>query len=105
MPPIVWLPIAATLFYRSVTQFAGINVPLFTNPLDLPLAAISAKCYINTIICFFIGNIIWTFLEYTLHRFLFHIDYYLPDSPAFLTLHFLMHGIHHYLPMDRSVSR
>lgn len=36
-----------------------------------------------------------------MHRFLFHIDEYLPDKPAFLTLHFLMHGIHHYLPMDR----
>ena len=38
-----------------------------------------------------------------MHRFLFHIDEYLPDKPAFLTLHFLMHGIHHYLPMDRCV--
>lgn len=26
---------------------------------------------------------------------------YLPDHGAFLTLHFLLHGVHHYLPMDR----
>jgi 4-hydroxysphinganine ceramide fatty acyl 2-hydroxylase len=26
---------------------------------------------------------------------------YLPDNRVFLTLHFLLHGIHHYLPMDR----
>lgn len=26
---------------------------------------------------------------------------YLPDHRAGLTLHFLLHGIHHYLPMDR----
>lgn len=26
---------------------------------------------------------------------------YLPDNRVGLTLHFLLHGIHHYLPMDR----
>lgn len=51
--------------------------------------------------CFFAGNIIWTILEYTLHRFLFHVDHYLPEANWALVLHFLLHGIHHYLPMDR----
>jgi 4-hydroxysphinganine ceramide fatty acyl 2-hydroxylase len=27
----------------------------------------------------------------------------MPDRPFFLMLHFLLHGIHHYLPMDRYV--
>jgi len=44
---------------------------------------------------------LWSLIEYTLHRFLFHLDDYLPDHRAGLTLHFLLHGIHHYLPMDR----
>jgi 4-hydroxysphinganine ceramide fatty acyl 2-hydroxylase len=26
---------------------------------------------------------------------------FLPDNRVALTLHFLLHGIHHYLPMDR----
>jgi len=43
-------------------------------------------------------------LEYALHRFLFHIDELLPDRPFFLMIHFLLHGIHHYLPMDRCVA-
>ncbi|POW18819.1 hypothetical protein PSHT_05408 [Puccinia striiformis] len=30
-----------------------------------------------------------------------HIDDVLPDKPFFLLLHFLLHGVHHYLPMDR----
>ena len=55
----------------------------------------------STMICFFVGNIVWTILEYTLHRFLFHVDHYLPDANWDLMLHFLLHGIHHYLPMDR----
>lgn len=48
-----------------------------------------------------LGLCVWTFVEYCLHRFLFHLDYYLPDHPVFLTLHFTLHGIHHYLPMDK----
>ncbi len=43
----------------------------------------------------------WTLVEYALHRFLFHLDSYLPDNRVAITAHFLLHGIHHYLPMDR----
>jgi 4-hydroxysphinganine ceramide fatty acyl 2-hydroxylase len=50
---------------------------------------------------FALGCVVWTILEYTLHRFLFHLDYYLPDNGVAITLHFLLHGIHHYLPMDK----
>ncbi|EJD54831.1 oxidoreductase [Auricularia subglabra TFB-10046 SS5] len=96
--PIVWLPIATFLFFRSAAQFAGLHAPLITpvSPFAIP-----ASAYIQTLPFFFIGNVLWTLLEYTLHRFLFHIDEWLPDKPVFLTLHFLLHGVHHYLPMDR----
>lgn len=49
----------------------------------------------------FLGLGIWTFVEYGLHRCLFHLDFYLPDNRVAITAHFLLHGIHHYLPMDR----
>ncbi|KAI0163304.1 inositolphosphorylceramide-B C-26 hydroxylase [Pestalotiopsis sp. NC0098] len=51
--------------------------------------------------CFGFGLFLWSLVEYVLHRFLFHLDYYLPDHRAGITLHFLLHGVHHYLPMDR----
>ena len=98
--PTVWLPIALFLFFRSAAQFAGINTPV-TSPSS-PLA-IPASGYAQAAPCFALGVVIWTLLEYTLHRFLFHVDEWLPDHPAFLTLHFLLHGVHHYLPMDRYV--
>lgn len=47
------------------------------------------------------GVCFWTLIEYAMHRFLFHIDGYLPDNRVGITLHFLLHGIHHYLPMDK----
>lgn len=50
---------------------------------------------------FIFGLCIWTLIEYVMHRCLFHIDNWLPDNRVGLTLHFLLHGIHHYLPMDK----
>lgn len=77
--PTVWLPCNFAFFYVG---FMGQN----------PLTALSLWA---------MGLFVWTLVEYCLHRFLFHLDYYLPDHPVFLTLHFLLHGVHHYLPMDR----
>ncbi|KAL2920291.1 fatty acid alpha-hydroxylase [Polyrhizophydium stewartii] len=50
---------------------------------------------------FGVGLFNWTLIEYGLHRFLFHMEDLLPDHRIALTVHFLLHGIHHYLPMDR----
>ncbi len=46
---------------------------------------------------FGIGVWLWTLVEYSLHRFLFHLEargYWL------ITAHFLFHGCHHKYPMD-----
>ncbi|GAA5970113.1 hypothetical protein JCM8115_001245 [Rhodotorula mucilaginosa] len=86
--PLIWLPIAGYILRQSVAQQLASGVGLTT--------ALSRSGA-----CFLFGNFVWTILEYTLHRFLFHIDHYLPDRPFFLMLHFLLHGIHHYVPMDR----
>jgi len=105
--PIFWTPIAVYLFLRSLFQFTG-PLPNFMDNPALPMSYLSlipADSVVKTLACFFLGNLIWTILEYSLHRFLFHIDNWLPDKPVFLVLHFLMHGIHHYLPMDRCVFK
>ena len=47
---------------------------------------------------FYIGGIVtWTLMEYILHRFIFHIDEYLPFLKRF---HYIVHGIHHEYPKD-----
>jgi 4-hydroxysphinganine ceramide fatty acyl 2-hydroxylase len=110
--PLIWLPIAGYILRQSVAQQLASGVGLTT--------ALSRSGA-----CFLFGNFVWTvrlalpsissppggltrdppyhvqILEYTLHRFLFHIDHYLPDRPFFLMLHFLLHGIHHYVPASR----
>ena len=52
---------------------------------------------------FFVGIGIWSLFEYLIHRFIFHMDGLLPDHHFFICLHFLLHGVHHFLPMDRFV--
>lgn len=51
----------------------------------------------NIILLYIAGIIIWTFTEYTLHRFIFH---YQPKSKIGQRLHFIMHGVHHDYPKD-----
>ncbi|KPJ13123.1 Fatty acid 2-hydroxylase [Papilio machaon] len=44
------------------------------------------------------GVLLWTILEYSLHRWVFHFN---PGSNLFLIkIHFLIHGIHHKVPFD-----
>ncbi|KAI0659329.1 oxidoreductase [Cubamyces menziesii] len=106
--PSIWLPIAGYLFVRSLVQFSigSYSLPPFSVDPAAPLKAalaghIAPAAFTYALPCFLFGNLVWTILEYIFHRFLFHIDALLPDHPAALTIHFLMHGIHHYLPMDR----
>ncbi|KAI8099484.1 uncharacterized protein BX664DRAFT_321352 [Halteromyces radiatus] len=77
--PLLWLPFSAYQLYISSTYDM------------IPLTCFS----------FVLGILIWTLLEYLLHRFLFHVDDYLPDHQIAFLLHFTLHGFHHYLPMDR----
>jgi 4-hydroxysphinganine ceramide fatty acyl 2-hydroxylase len=77
--PTVWLPPVAYGTYLGFTHLPSAQAPAY----------------------WLLGLFLWTLVEYLLHRFLFHLDAYLPDHPVFLTLHFILHGIHHYLPMDR----
>ncbi|TGJ80438.1 hypothetical protein E0Z10_g8322 [Xylaria hypoxylon] len=80
MIPMLWLPAVAYGTY---------------------LAAPGFDRYGTLAVSWLSGLLTWTLLEYILHRFLFHLDHYLPDNRVGITLHFLLHGVHHYLPMDK----
>lgn len=77
--PMLWLPPVMYGSYLGVSNLPALQGPAY----------------------WCLGLFLWTLVEYILHRFLFHIDKVLPDHPIALTLHFLLHGIHHYLPMDK----
>lgn len=74
--PLIWLPVVCWFVSKSV--LIGYTAP----QIFLLMVA---------------GIFVWTLLEYTLHRFLFHIE---TKSYWGNTLHYLLHGCHHKHPMD-----
>jgi sterol desaturase/sphingolipid hydroxylase (fatty acid hydroxylase superfamily) len=74
---IIWSPVVIYFLYRAI-----LDASKFSSPL-LILAAVLA------------GLFFWTFAEYTLHRFLFHMP---ATTPTTERISFLFHGIHHYQP-------
>jgi 4-hydroxysphinganine ceramide fatty acyl 2-hydroxylase len=83
--PCFWLPLLLTAFYYIWGQLPAWKIGLL----------------------FLFGEITWSIVEYSLHRFVFHFT---PRTftiknlvvPVYLlqTMHFLLHGIHHIAPMD-----
>jgi sterol desaturase/sphingolipid hydroxylase (fatty acid hydroxylase superfamily) len=74
---VIWLPAALFFLIRGILLLPA-GVSAFVVPAGVLL-----------------GMFIWTFTEYTLHRFVFH---YQPKSPAAERIFFLFHGIHHVQP-------
>lgn len=82
--PLFWGPIVAWHFASAVKDFSesSFSIAVFASLVILGLFA-------------------WTILEYVFHRFLFHMEKALPTHQLAYSLHFLLHGVHHFLPMDR----
>jgi len=78
---LIWLPVSLWLLYRSVTAYTGSEFPV-----HIPLV-------------FLAGMALWTFAEYTLHRYVFHFH---PQSDRMKRLVFLFHGIHHAQPQCKT---
>lgn len=76
-PLVVFLPAIAGLIYFAIAQ-RGLSV-------------------IATAGLFVLGLLIWTLVEYVMHRYLFHYE---PTSRIGKRIHFLVHGAHHDYPQD-----
>jgi 4-hydroxysphinganine ceramide fatty acyl 2-hydroxylase len=64
----------------------------------LYLAFGQSRLSILTVAGFFlIGALIWTLLEYMIHRYAFHYE---PRTRLGKQLHFIVHGVHHDYPND-----
>jgi sterol desaturase/sphingolipid hydroxylase (fatty acid hydroxylase superfamily) len=77
---VIWLPVTIFFIIRSVRAWAG---PRF---LYIPVALL-------------LGAFLWTFTEYTLHRFVFHFRARRPWQERVI---FLFHGIHHAQPQCKT---
>lgn len=83
--PSVWVPVILYILYMSV--FGGPSVMPWI-PETPRLTYVEVFCYASA------GILLWTLIEYSLHRFIFHAIP--PSSSRFLmTMHFMLHGQHH----------
>ena len=79
----------------TVPIFIFMPVILFCTYKALFTAGIPPLTYFEL---FILGIFIWTFVEYIMHRFVFH--YAPPDKPWAQRMHFIFHGVHHDYPSD-----
>ncbi len=76
IPLFVFVPVIAFFLYKSVEYQISV---------------------INILLLVVLGIFVWSFAEYTLHRFIFHFK---AKSKFGLRIHFIFHGVHHDYPMD-----
>uniref|UniRef100_V5I951 Fatty acid 2-hydroxylase n=1 Tax=Anoplophora glabripennis TaxID=217634 RepID=V5I951_ANOGL len=83
--PLVWIPVIIYFIYSGTQKYIQ-----FTKD---PTPIISTVLYIG------LGALVWTFVEYSLHRWVFHME---PSghSKILIYLHFAIHGLHHKVPFD-----
>lgn len=86
--PMFWIPI---IMYLGCTQY--LNLVLCAD-----LCSASSLSHLQFLAHLMWGLVIWTGLEYSLHRWVFHLN---PGkSVTMIKLHFLIHGMHHKVPFD-----
>lgn len=79
---VIWLPFAAYMLISGINQSVQQSKSLWFVP-----------------VAFVTGMFVWTFVEYLLHRFLFHLP---PHGVKQERLVYLFHGIHHHQPQCKT---
>ena len=74
---VIWVPFVFYMLYRGISD----------RPSEGDLLYVPAG--------FLVGLVIWTFVEYNIHRFLFHFT---PHNAWQQRIVFLFHGVHHAQP-------
>src|SRR6266513_1013790 len=77
IPLALYLPVVGYMLYLSVWQ------------RHLSFIAVAAL--------FLLGVLLWTLIEYLIHRYIFHYE---PKTRWGKQLHFVIHGVHHDYPND-----
>ena len=115
MIPIVWFPVIIYMLFTASAAVDNFNLGMYQFSTiilihsQIELSGSNWKWSIK-VKFFVLGTFWWTFIEYTLHRFVFHLEPYHPDNGLlkpmthnkfYLTFHFLLHGQHHKVTQSR----
>lgn len=77
VPLYIYVPVIIYFLYKAVVDFS--------------------MGFDTIISLIFVGILVWTLTEYTLHRFIFHFN---AKSNFGKKIHFIFHGVHHDYPSD-----
>lgn len=92
--PLLWLPVVAHQLLFKATSSGNYSNTSSHSPVGADDLLLSSTTIMLLVV---LGIVIWQGIEYSLHRFLFHLH---PTTPMGIFLHFLVHGCHHKYPMD-----
>lgn len=95
--PIAWLPVIAYFVYCGVTYDYGSDHSFMDRYIKVDSPDFSGTALL---LSFLFGMFLWGLAEYGLHRFLFHLSEKLLFNKWIRWFHFMLHGIHHLIPMD-----
>ena len=95
----------AQLFDNKLIELLSRTTPTLTLMTFLPMIIISLYLtffekhlpIVESVLAFIIGIFCWTFLEYIIHRFVFHIT---GNSERMKRIRYVMHEVHHEYPLD-----
>jgi len=73
-----------------------IYLPLVTYFLYLSISTYSVS-FVNIFFLVVAGIFVWSFIEYVLHKYIFHFE---AKSEFGKKIHFIFHGVHHDYPSD-----
>lgn len=86
-------------FMEFFTHISPVTIVVFWLPIALWFLFSGSADTVIVLGGFVLGLFLWTFAEYTLHRFLFH---YKAKTPAQERIFFLFHGVHHAQPQVKT---
>lgn len=83
--PLCWIPYSCYMMWLATTD-SPCMLPWISGPHPLSWMSVVALLPV--------GVLLWTLIEYSLHRFIFHMEPH-PSSRRLLQFHFAIHGQHH----------
>jgi sterol desaturase/sphingolipid hydroxylase (fatty acid hydroxylase superfamily) len=88
-------------FLEFFTHISPLSILVFWTPVVALLLFLAGQgLSLGAILAAFVaGLFLWTFVEYTLHRFLFHYE---PRTERMQRVFFLFHGVHHAQPQVKT---
>lgn len=88
-------------FFSHITPLAVaiLWTPVVVFFIGRAVVAAGSSWYYVVPVGLFVGWFVWTFVEYTMHRFIFH---YHPKTERLKKMFFVMHGVHHAQPMCKT---